>query len=322
MPVLIPVSTLDPWALGASLYAPATRDDLVQLGTDKYPHLSSLIYCTEDAVREEDVPRALANLTLALPDLPPIVTALSGTGASRTGPLRLIRARNPEVLAQLLTLDLRGISGFVLPKTHDGNLASYMRLLNREEHAHLSVLLTLETREALSEHRMACLRDLIFQESWQHRIACLRIGGNDLMHALGVRRTPGRTLYEGPLERVISMLIGVFKPYGFMLSSPVYEVFEDLTTLAREVQQDLEYGLSGKTIIHPVQLSTVLNGYRVTEGDLQEAHAILAEDAPAVFKMNGRMCEPATHSRWAHDILIRAERYGTLPPLRHEALHF
>lgn len=316
----VPISTqslasggaLNPWALGASLYAPATRDDLVQLGTDKYPQLSSLIYCTEDAVREEDVPRAMANLARALPELP----------APGTGPLRLIRARNPEVLAQLLTLDLHGISGFVLPKTHDGNLATYMRHLHREEHAHLSVLLTLETREALSEHRMACLRDLIFQESWQHKIACLRIGGNDLMHALGVRRTPGRTLYEGPLERVISMLIGVFKPYGFMLSSPVYEVFEDLITLAREVQQDLEYGLSGKTIIHPVQLSTVLNGYRVTEGDLEEAHAILAEDAPAVFKMNGRMCEPATHTRWAQDILIRAEQYGTLPPLRHEALHF
>ncbi|MDB5044984.1 MAG: hypothetical protein JWQ08_1034 [Deinococcus sp.] len=322
MPVLIPTPVLDPWALGASLYAPATRNDLVELGTDKYPHLTSLIYCTEDAVREEDVPRALANLARALSELPPVGASPMPTGSAHTSPVRLIRARSPEVLAHLLTLDLRGISGFVLPKIHDGNLASYMRHLQRDEHAHLSVLLTLETREALSEHRMACLRDLIFQESWQHRIACLRIGGNDLMHALGVRRTPGRTLYEGPLERVISMLIGVFKPYGFMLSSPVYEVFEDLTTLAREVQQDLEYGLSGKTIIHPVQLSTVLNGYRVTEGDLQEAHAILAEDAPAVFKMNGRMCEPATHSRWAHDILIRAERYGTLPPLRHEALHF
>ena len=73
-------------------------------------------------------------------------------------------------------------------------------------------------------------------------MAWLRIGGNDLMHALGVRRTPGRTLYEGPLERVIGMLVGVFKPYGFMLSSPVYEVFDDLTTLAREVSRTSNMG--------------------------------------------------------------------------------
>ena len=49
-----------------------------------------------------------------------------------------------------------------------------------------------------------------------------------------VRRTPGRTAYEGPLERVISLLCSVFKPAGFALSSPVYEVHGDPATLARD----------------------------------------------------------------------------------------
>ncbi|GGO20334.1 HpcH/HpaI aldolase/citrate lyase family protein [Deinococcus humi] len=309
---LSPTLPLNPWRLGASLYTPATRTDLLALGTGRYGTLTSLIYCTEDAVLEADLPLALDNLARTLPLLPP----------PEVGPLRLIRVRNPAVLAQVLTLDLRGISAVVLPKIHAGNLGAYLQVLDDSAWPHLPLLLTLETPEALSEVHMTQLRDLILEGGHSPRVAALRIGGNDLMQALGVRRKPGRTLYEGPLERVIGMLLGVFKPHGFALSSPVYEVFGDLPTLARELEQDLDYGLCGKTIIHPAQLGTVLDAYRVVEADLLEAQAILAPDAPAVFQMNGRMCEPATHSRWASDILSRAGLYGVLEPQRHEALHF
>lgn len=309
---LSPAVPLNPWQLGASLYTPATRPDLLALGTGRYGALTSLIYCTEDAVLEADLPLALDNLARALPLLPP----------PGVGPLRLIRVRNPAVLARVLTLDLRGISAAVLPKVHAGNLGAYLRVLDRSAWPRLPLLLTLETPEALSEAHMTRLRDLILEGGHRPRVAALRIGGNDLMHALGVRRKPGRTLYEGPLERVIGMLLGVFKPHGFALSSPVYEVFGDLPTLARELEQDLDYGLCGKTIIHPAQLPAVLDAYRVAEADLLEARAILAPDAPAVFQMNGRMCEPATHTRWATDIACRAELYGVRQAQRHEALHF
>lgn len=309
---LSPAVPLNPWQLGASLYTPATRPDLLALGTGRYGALTSLIYCTEDAVLEADLPLALDNLARALPLLPP----------PGVGPLRLIRVRNPAVLARVLTLDLRGISALVLPKVHAGNLGAYLRVLDRSAWPRLPLLLTLETPEALSEAHMTRLRDLILEGGHRPRVAALRIGGNDLMHALGVRRKPGRTLYEGPLERVIGMLLGVFKPHGFALSSPVYEVFGDLPTLARELEQDLDYGLCGKTIIHPAQLPAVLDAYRVAEADLLEARAILAPDAPAVFQMNGRMCEPATHTRWATDIACRAELYGVRQAQRHEALHF
>ena len=42
----------------------------------------------------------------------------------------------------------------------------------------------------------------------------------------------------------------------------------------------------------------------------EEAEAILAPDATAVFRMGGRMCEPTTHSKWARDIILRAQVYG------------
>lgn len=294
------MTALSPWQLGASLYVPATRSDLLDVGSGKFGQ-ASIIYCTEDAVREQDVPLALGNLRRVLPQLP------------AEGPLRFIRVRHPAILNELLDADLHAITGFVLPKVHSGNIGEYLQPLERAGQPHLRVMPTLETAEALSEGHMTHLRDLIEWAGWQERILALRIGGNDLLNVLGVRRAKGRTLYEGPLERVISMLVSVFKPAGLALSSPVYEVFSDLETLARELRQDLDYGLIGKTIIHPTQLATVLAEYQVSSEEVEEAKAILAPDAPAVFALHGRMCEPATHSRWAKEILIRAELYGLQP---------
>lgn len=310
---LQPRSSVSPWELGACLYTPATRSDLVHLGTDRYEQLPAIIYCTEDAVLEKDVPAAIENLREALPVL----------ARRQDGPRRLIRARNPQVLRQLLEMDLGGIDGFVIPKVTAGNVGDYLRPLSTHPEAHrLRALLTLETREALSETQMQQLRDTIFLEEWQHLIGGLRIGGNDLLNTLGVRRSIGQTLYQGPLERTVSMLVSTFKPYGFHLSSPVYEVFEDSATLAKEAAQDLEYGLTGKTIIHPVQIPIVMAALRVRQSDLEEARAILDPEAQAVFSMNGRMCEPTTHARWANDIIERYQRYGLNPPEQGDRMHF
>lgn len=301
-PLTAAPSPLHPWQLGATLYTPATRPDLLALGLGRYPGLSSLVYCTEDAVRAEDVGAALAGLRATLPYL-----------AGQPGPLRLIRVRDPEVLAEVLRLPLEGVSGLVLPKVHAGNLGAYLRPLERAP-GHLWILPTLETREAFSEAEMERLRADLQVTGWRERVLALRIGGNDLLGLLGTRRRPGRTLYEGPLQGVIASLLGIFKPDGYALSAPVYEVYRDLDTLERELLQDLDYGLCGKTIIHPAQLQTVLRAYRVSAAEAAEARAILAPDAPAVFQQGGRMCEPATHARWAADILVRATTYGLYDP--------
>lgn len=291
------MTLLTPWHLGASLYVPATRPDLIEVGNGKFAGLGSVIFCTEDAVKITELFSALENLSLTLPRL------------EEKRLLRFVRVRNPEVMREVLSMDLTHVTGLVLPKVHAGNLESYMALL-RGAPEHLKVMPTLETREALSEREMEKLCDVLLREHWQERILSLRVGGNDLLNILGVRRSAGHTLYEGPLERVLSMLLSVFKPSGFSLSSPVYEIFSDPETLVRELTQDLDYGLCGKTIIHPSQIDPVLQAYRVTEAEVEEARAILAPDAPAVFALHGRMCEPATHSRWAREILTRLELYG------------
>jgi citrate lyase beta subunit len=298
--------TLDPLSLGASLYTPATRTDLAELGNgtrrrgganDPSPH--SLIYCLEDAVRPEDLGLALERLSEALPQL-----------RAGAGPLRFVRVRDPRTLERVLDMPgWRNLHGFVLPKSTRRNLRDYLNLLPED----VAVMPTLETREVFSARQMESLRDFLLDSGLSRRVLTLRIGGNDLLHLLALRRVPGQTVHEGPLAHTIQMLAGTFLPWGFALSSPVYEVFSDSATLRRELRQDLERGLSGKTVIHPCQIGVVSAAYRVDARQLEQARAILEPDAAAVFSLGGAMCEPATHRNWAERTLRRARLYGVRP---------
>ncbi len=294
---------LDPLRLGASLYTPATRSDLAALGNgtkehggvrDVSPH--SLIYCLEDSVLPEDVPLALERLAEALPQLRP-----------DSGPLRFVRVRDPRTLERVLGMDgWRALHGFVLPKSTRRNLRDYTSLLPPDA----LVMPTLETREVFSQRQMESLREFLIDSGLGQRVLTLRIGGNDLLQLLSLRRVPGQTIHEGPLAHMVQMLAGTFLPWGFSLSSPVYEVFSDLPTLRRELKQDLERGLTGKTVIHPCQIEVVGQAYRVEAQHLEQARAILEPGAGAVFALGGAMCEPTTHRGWAERVLRRAQLYG------------
>lgn len=59
--------THHPYQLGASLYMPATRQDIWQVITrDKLPTINSIIICLEDAVSHSDVELALERLQTLL----------------------------------------------------------------------------------------------------------------------------------------------------------------------------------------------------------------------------------------------------------------
>lgn len=289
--------------LGASLYVPAIHKDVLRIANgEKIPFLRSCVICTEDSIAANQVDDALNQLRALLKQFRP------------TGMLRFIRARNPEVLDQLLQIEgIENIDGFVLPKVNTDNLLSYMSLFKRADRFY--VMPTLETREALSWDAMRAMRDLLLADSIRDRILCLRIGGNDLLQLLGTRRSTELTAYETGLGYTIDMLVSIFKPYGFNLSSPVFEGFDHADVLAREVQMDKLRGLFAKTAIHPDQIPEIEWHYKVGRTELEQARKILHEDAPAVFggQDESVMCEVATHRAWAENILARADIYGIKP---------
>lgn len=296
--------------LGASMYVPAARQDklpdiycrdLIEIANGrKFPNLRSVIFCTEDAVRAEQLPVALDNLRTVLPQI-------------RRQPeqqlMIFIRARNPHVLGHLL--EMRGITavdGFVLPKVQRHNIRDYMGQFQKDDQ--FMVMPTLETPEAFDEYEMKKLRGLLTKDDYRKRILTLRIGGNDLLHCLGIRRSVRRTIYKTALANTIAMLVGVFKPHDFNLSAPVFEGIQQEEVLRAEIEADLDHGLFGKTAIHPNQIDIIHSAFKVDPIDLHMAEKILAKDAPAVFKLHGTMCEPSTHWRAAQAIVERARIYG------------
>lgn len=277
---------------------PAHRADLLSIANgDKLPGLRSMIFCTEDAVADDDIDRSLEHLHDNLKDF-----------AALPDKFRFIRARNPDILSRLLDLPgIGNIDGFVLPKFNESNLRAYFDLLKG---SHYKLMPTLETRDVFDPAAMAALRAELLREEIFASILVLRIGGNDLMNLLGTRRPRGFTLYQTPMAQVIAQLACIFKPYGFQLSAPVFEYLNDTATLQTEIGLDLAHGLTGKTAIHPSQIAAIEACYAVGRDDYEMALSLCDQAAPAVFRMYDAMCEVATHQQWAQAILNRQRSFG------------
>lgn len=328
---------LSPFQLGATLYMPATRTDLLAVITQqKISELRSMVICFEDAIREDEVETALANFQQLLDQLCASCGSSSSssnslhsanhnhnhshqhnTAASNNGerervsrPLVFVRPRHPTMATQLCQMTgIEQINGFVLPKFDNHSLPIWEEVLHASP-KHFVFMPTLETADLLDLNAARMLRDKLLDSPLQQRLLVLRIGGNDLMACYGLRRNHQHTLYDTPLGYVIAQLVTVFIPAGFSLTAPVFEYFQDNVLLEKEWQQDLRYGLVGKTAIHPKQIIPIQQALKVDIKDYAAAKRILAQNAPAVFQFNGAMCEPSTHRRWAEMILQRAAHFG------------
>lgn len=296
---------VSPFALGATLYMPATLPDLyaVMVGK-KIPGLRSLVVCLEDAITEADAPLALARLRSVLArftcrDLP-----------DTARPLVFIRPKNAAMTATLLGWrEIAEIDGFVIPKLDLSSLAGWSGMLEGSRH------LLMPTLETPNVYNPAAVLELgqALRAAFGERILAIRIGGNDLLGCLALRRPRLATLYDTPMGYVIPMLAGVLGAQGFYLTAPVFEHLAMPELLCREMDLDIAHGLVGKTAIHPCQLPLIHEGLKVPADDLNCARLIVQGARPAVFKHNGAMVEPATHYNWAVRTLERAKWHGVKP---------
>lgn len=285
-------------SLGATLYIPATRPDLwpIVMG-EKYPELRSLVICLEDAISEQDVELAKQNLKQLL-------QKLQQQQRHEQHPKIFIRPRHISMAAELAEWqEITILDGMVLPKFGLANFKQWLDVLP----ATLHYMPTLETVDSFDMEQMKELRQALPEF---HKVLMLRIGGNDLLNCLALRRPSDVTLYQTPIGTLIANLAGQFLPYGFALSAPVCEHFSQVKLLQDELYLDLQHGLSGKTVIHPAQISIVHQAYQVNEIELKQAQDILQDSCKAVFACHGSMLEPATHRRWAERILERAKVFG------------
>jgi citrate lyase beta subunit len=285
-------------SMGASLYVPANHKSLLEVANgERVAHARSVIFCTEDAVSDRDLSWALFNLSVVLANMRREIAAD-----------RFVRVRNPEVLARVLAMPgADKLRGFVIPKATRHNFDAYFRQVRDTDHM---LMPTLETAEVFSDTEMQQFRTVLEAPGVRNRILALRIGGNDLLALLGLRRPRGMTIYRTPLGPVIARLVTTFRPYGFVLTAPVFEHLDLPELLDQEVSEDIAYGMVGKTAIHPSQIAPIEQHYKVKPHDLAVAQAILDESAPAVFRMHDSMCEVATHRAWAERMVEQSRLFG------------
>ena len=150
--------------------------------------------------------------------------------------LRFIRVRNPYVMQRLLSVKgIKNVNGFFILKEPRRNLPKYLNLLG--DCADYAIMPTLES-EVFDAIEMKKLRQFLPSEKIRPRIVSLRIGGNDLLNILSLRRSCTRTIYDSPLRQVISLLVGTFKPYKFNLTAPIFDGLSH-----SDVLQKIENGL-------------------------------------------------------------------------------
>ncbi len=285
-------------SMGASLYLPANHKHLMDIANgERLGHTRSLIFCTEDAVADADLSWALFNLSVVLANM-----------KAETTTERFVRVRNPEVLTRVLAMPgVEKLTGFVIPKCTRHNFDAYFKQVRGTDHM---LMPTLETADVFNDEDMRLFREALEAPGVRSRILALRIGGNDLLALLGLRRPRNMTIYRTPLGPVIARLVTTFRPYGFVLTAPVFEHLDLPELLDQEVAEDMAYGMVGKTAIHPSQIALIEQHYRVKARDLEAARAILDVDSPAVFKMHNSMCEVATHRAWAQRMVEQSNVFG------------
>lgn len=316
---LLKPHTHHPYQLGASLYMPATRQDIWQvIKRDKLPTINSIIICVEDAVSHDDVELALQRLQELLNTWAAHIDSINDPSTPQNNkqeqpsrPLVFVRPRNPMMLQKLAHYKhIELLDGFVMPKVDMCSLSNW-RMACQNLSTDQLLMPTLETAALFNPHHNQELA-IGFKEAFSQPVFALRIGGNDLFAALRLRRPKNSIVYDTPIGTLAYQLLGCFVPHGFYLTAPVFEYLDQPTLFMQELTRDVSLGLVGKTVIHPNQIALVQQAYCVPASTLDEAQAILHSEAKAVFKYNNTMLEPATHRAWATEIINRAKVFGTI----------
>jgi len=288
---------LDGYRLGATLYMPIVHPKVLGFLRGECPFPApSIVLCLEDALAEDDVTRGLDILRRALAG--PICTTATQV---------FVRPRSFDMAQTLVGWDgIEKIDGLVAPKVLPETAEAWLSLATE---ADLRLMPTLESARYFDPAQLTALR-VILDDFDSDRIAAVRLGGNDLLGALALRRQAGTTSWESPLAWILSMASSLLIASGYPIAAPVYDIIQDIETLRREVAQDVAAGFISKTAIHPAQVPHIAEAFAVSPSEAEQARAILANDASAVFQSGGVMCEPSTHRGWAERVTARLRLYG------------
>jgi len=308
------------YSVGALLYSPANNqkiaDDIVcgRFG-DKY----SVALCLEDTIRDNCVPQAERIL----------VNSLKKIHESKKSkefylPKIFVRVRYSKQI-QTIYHDLDDaagiIKGFIIPKISLSNIDAYLNSflsVSRQTDNELYMMPILECEDIIDPSErisvLSGIRDKLCTA--EQNILNIRVGGNDLCNAFGLRRHQDETIYDiRPIADILTDIIAVFGR-DYVISGPVWEYYSGEgwdTGMKKEIAMDIRAGFIGKTVIHPNQIKIVNEALMISESDYNDAKAIVGWDSDNLVAGSAdcsRMNEYKTHYRWARKVMHLAEYYG------------
>ena len=337
------------YCLGATMYMPGTKDFLQPILTKKYPGLTSMVMCFEDACKEELVPEAEQNV-LRLLDALNVELGRCTIGYDES-PLIIFRVRNVEQFKHFSSMlkpeHIHLVTGFNFPKFTAKNGEEYfehLKYLNWKFGEILYGMPILESKEmAYLETRIPELMGVKkILDRYKDLVLNVRVGGTDWSGVFGVRRGITYTIYDVlTVADCLKDVLNVFaRNNDYCVSGPVWEYFrakketmdeevpetinrslfkkrtlvnDAVDGLLRELLLDKANGFIGKTIIHPTHIPYVNGMLAVTKEVYNDAMQIHFTSGGVIKAESGnKMNEIGPHRCWAEKMLMRAKAYGVI----------
>ncbi|WP_082393369.1 HpcH/HpaI aldolase/citrate lyase family protein [Nocardia arizonensis] len=334
------------YALGATLYAPATRPDLAETIRRRADRgVCSMVIDLEDAVADHEVETAKFQAVRTLDLL---------ATSPDPNPLLFIRVRDADTIGEIVERIGPGASallGFVFPKFDSISGQKYLDALEAAAARLDRPLYGMPVLESAAlvhrqtrDHELDRIAAMLARH--RERVLAVRIGATDMCSTFGIRRDRDLTIYD---VRVVADVIADIVNYlgrtdgtGFVITGPVWEYFadhermfrpllrtapfeesdavpfrrylvsRDLDGLLREITLDRANGIQGKTVIHPSHVAAVHALSVVTHEEYSDALDILQVDVGGVAasEYRNKMNEMRPHRSWAGQTLLRARVFG------------
>lgn len=310
------------YSVGPLLYCPANHTGIADsLIRERFGKHYSLALCLEDTISDHHVEAAERQLAATMEKL-----CRASEKQSFFLPKIFVRVRNPEQTAKLLALlgnSRHLIHGFIIPKFSLKNADLYIEAILSANQNSPKPVYMMPILEDPSLTDLRTRQELLYNlkekvDSMEELVLNVRVGGNDLCHVYGFRRSPEESIHSiRTISDIFSDIITVFGK-NYVISGPVWEYYHGKhwkKGLKKELKEDRLCGFTGKTVIHPKQIELVNDAYRVSKKDLADAQAVLGWDQTSPSLVSGctfgeRMNEYKVHSNWAQRILMLAEAFG------------
>ena len=140
------------------------------------------------------------------------------------------------------------------------------------------------------------------------RLAAFVMGTNDLAKETRARLVPGRL----PMAGWLMTCVAAARAHGLDVIDGVYNDFNDMDGFAAECAQGRDFGMDGKTLIHPKQVEPCNEAFSPTADEIDWAKKIIAAfDLPenqgkGAITVEGRMVE-LLHAEMARRTVAIAE---------------